>query len=458
MVRGFGGKLYGEALGGVWMSEKTKEVRLLRPPFRADGTWGWIAGLSSDLHPLTDHNGAQFGSPLRLHQDGLEIGSPHAIHESIRRDGRGHYSFWNDSLYFSTPDGSDPNTNGRLYEIVIASPDQEKTSLRKEGHASSGRSEESFNPGRLPFVCSDFSPLVFRRTTVSWDEVIPDFPDRRRLMGSMDGAETFPSPGKLGNDLSSVVVTSDGIGFAKLGTYNVLTNFGAFKFLILPEHKSASDLIEIGRFLANNTVHLGSDVSTCTYGRFTSSLINYQNLFYKLFFSDQPLGLLCCSAAFCLCALCEILGFRARRVHLTGPGRGGHLTVEVHDGSRWFVMDPDLDFIARDETGELVDAERLLRGNVSLESLSSKQLSRGAWFEMREHIERLSGRQISDWWNIQYGFRGSYTWASGESCGVACTDIATPFLRGLDVATGLSHVRSHPLIASETWETYFPVD
>ena len=304
---------------------------------------------------------------------------------------------------------------------------------------------------------------MFRKADVGWEEILPDLSDRRRLLGSIERVETFSSPGRLGTDLRCVTVNSRGIQFTKPGTYNVLTNFGAFKFLILSDERSASDLIQIGRFVANNILHSGFDVSTCTYGRFTSSLINYQNLHHKLFFSDQPLGLLCCSAAFCLCALCEILGYEARRVHLSGPNRGGHFTVEVHDGLRWFVMDPDLDFIARDEDGNLVDAETLLQGNVMVESLSSKQLSRGNlegnWFEnveLREHVERLSGQRIHEWWTLLYGFRGGYTWRSAESYGVGYADIALPFLRGLESARRMSHSRSHPLIASETWENYFP--
>ena len=438
------------------MSEDTEGGWILRPPFLADGANGWTVRLLPRLQPLTDRDGSPSYSPLRLREDGREVGAPHTLHEKIRRDGRGHYSFWNDSLYFSTPDGSDPNTNGRVYEIFVAAPDP---SLPAENRISAAGSVDKFDLRRLPFVCNDIAPLVFRRTAVSWDEVFPDLDERRRLMAPVDGVETFPSPGTVAADISSVAVDQAGIRFAGPGAYNVLTNFGAFKFLILPESRSPSDVLDIGRFLAGNTVHSGFDVSTCTYGKFTSSLINYQNLFHKLFFSDQPLGLFCCSAAFCLCALCEWLGYEARRVHLSGPDRGGHFTVEVHDGLRWFVMDPDLDLVARDATGELVDADALLRGNVTLESLSSKQLSDGAWLEaapVREHVERSLGRRIGRWRDFRYGFRGGYTWRPGGSYGVACTDIATPFLRGLDSARRLSHVRSHPLIASETWEKHLP--
>jgi hypothetical protein len=128
-------------------------------------------------------------------------------------------------------------------------------------------------------------------------------------------------------------------------------------------------------------------------------------------------------------------------------------------------MDPDLDFIARDEAGQLVDAAAVLRvpEKLTLESLSSKQLSHdeveGDWLErnaIREQVETLSGRQIGGMWNMRYGFCGGYTWRHDRGYGVGYTDIAPLFLQGLVAARTLSHRLSHPLIASEGWEKYLP--
>lgn len=44
-------------------------------------------------------------------------GPPNALHDEIRRIGRGRYCFWHNSVYFSTPDNTDPRTNGRVYSI-----------------------------------------------------------------------------------------------------------------------------------------------------------------------------------------------------------------------------------------------------------------------------------------------------------------------------------------------------
>jgi hypothetical protein len=58
-------------------------------------------------------------SPLALFEDGTLLGPPHTIHDQIRKDGSGAYSHWENTLYFSTVDGTDPRTNGRCYRAVI---------------------------------------------------------------------------------------------------------------------------------------------------------------------------------------------------------------------------------------------------------------------------------------------------------------------------------------------------
>lgn len=56
---------------------------------------------------------------LRMTENGILFGYQNAPHEGIRQFGEGRYSFWEDSLYFSTPDASDPNVNGRTYAVFI---------------------------------------------------------------------------------------------------------------------------------------------------------------------------------------------------------------------------------------------------------------------------------------------------------------------------------------------------
>jgi SAM-dependent methyltransferase len=54
---------------------------------------------------------------LVVHEDGVALGPGESAHATIRSEGSGAYSLWGNFVYFSTSDGSDPNTNGREYEL-----------------------------------------------------------------------------------------------------------------------------------------------------------------------------------------------------------------------------------------------------------------------------------------------------------------------------------------------------
>jgi hypothetical protein len=84
--------------------------------------WMTYEGESCFVYPLdfiapfddVEHPDA---SVIRLFEDGLQLGPPHASHDEVRRLGAGHYSHWEGKLYFSSSDGSDPRVNGRRYEV-----------------------------------------------------------------------------------------------------------------------------------------------------------------------------------------------------------------------------------------------------------------------------------------------------------------------------------------------------
>jgi hypothetical protein len=64
-----------------------------------------------------DTNETPRDSELVLFEDGRALGPSHVLHAEIRQRGGGRYSHWNGSIIFSTSDGSDPRTNGRVYSI-----------------------------------------------------------------------------------------------------------------------------------------------------------------------------------------------------------------------------------------------------------------------------------------------------------------------------------------------------
>jgi glucan phosphoethanolaminetransferase (alkaline phosphatase superfamily) len=56
-------------------------------------------------------------SALIVLQDGRPLGPAHAMHSTIRADGGGSFSHWDNTLYFSTPNNTDPRVDGYNYSI-----------------------------------------------------------------------------------------------------------------------------------------------------------------------------------------------------------------------------------------------------------------------------------------------------------------------------------------------------
>ncbi len=73
--------------------------------------------------PFTKFEGDSLSFPaaskMILLEDSEQVGYPHALHDIIRSQGNGNYSHWGQSLFFSTPDCSDPRSNGKRYEASI---------------------------------------------------------------------------------------------------------------------------------------------------------------------------------------------------------------------------------------------------------------------------------------------------------------------------------------------------
>lgn len=68
-----------------------------------------------------DSESSPTSSTLRLYENGKELGPAHTSHKDIRRYGKGRFSHWGNSLYFSSSDNTDPRRNGRRYTFTIGS-------------------------------------------------------------------------------------------------------------------------------------------------------------------------------------------------------------------------------------------------------------------------------------------------------------------------------------------------
>jgi hypothetical protein len=67
---------------------------------------------------ISDGEADPSGSCLTLSEDGVDLGPPHAAHQLIEQEGRGRFSHWKDGFRFAASDSSDPNSNGRTYEVA----------------------------------------------------------------------------------------------------------------------------------------------------------------------------------------------------------------------------------------------------------------------------------------------------------------------------------------------------
>jgi hypothetical protein len=109
-------------------------VIVLKPPFSRELGRCWLAHLAgleqtAMLDAMSDTEAYPGRSKASLYEDGTSLGPAHALHEAIRSLGRGSFSHWKHTLYFSTSDGTDPNTNGRNYRLVVPTGRRPDTSI-----------------------------------------------------------------------------------------------------------------------------------------------------------------------------------------------------------------------------------------------------------------------------------------------------------------------------------------
>ena len=90
---------------------------------QAEQGFVWIVSLPPEWAAFSSDTTDGNRSRLRLTEDGKLLGFENSPHQSIREHGGGAHSHWGSVLYFSSSDGSNPQTNGRSYVISIAKLD-----------------------------------------------------------------------------------------------------------------------------------------------------------------------------------------------------------------------------------------------------------------------------------------------------------------------------------------------
>jgi hypothetical protein len=101
-------------------------VVALPPPFTHDAGMAWQAARIRPfdrkvLLPYADDPAEVHGhSPVIVYEGDQPLGPAHSTFADISKLGHGHFTYWiGQGLFFSTSDGSDPNSNGRRYWAVI---------------------------------------------------------------------------------------------------------------------------------------------------------------------------------------------------------------------------------------------------------------------------------------------------------------------------------------------------
>ena len=106
------------------MRVATGRIRAVQPPFARRRGRAWSIP-APDLSDLADNvPGREGRSPVYLFEDRRQLGFPHSLHDDIARAGKGRFSHWGEAVYFSTSDGSNPNTNNRAYHLVYRTGDE----------------------------------------------------------------------------------------------------------------------------------------------------------------------------------------------------------------------------------------------------------------------------------------------------------------------------------------------
>lgn len=81
----------------------------------------FVVDLPRPALPLTMVRADSVSDPRASHlvllESGRLLGPAHSLHADIREQGSGRFSFWVNTLHFSSSDNSDPTTNGRLYQV-----------------------------------------------------------------------------------------------------------------------------------------------------------------------------------------------------------------------------------------------------------------------------------------------------------------------------------------------------
>ncbi len=110
--------LTGLVLAGACPEAKSVVRYPIGPAFTNGGGVSWMFEVQNLANRASTY-AEPYKSSLILCEDNKTLGPGNALHSEISNKGMGLYSHWMTYLLFSTSDNSDPNTNGRRYEVLL---------------------------------------------------------------------------------------------------------------------------------------------------------------------------------------------------------------------------------------------------------------------------------------------------------------------------------------------------
>ena len=233
-----------------------------------------------------------------LLEDGIPLPHPHARHQLIREQGKGHYSHWTtDTLYFSASDSSDPRTNGKKYELINNDSSTEKQST---------------------FVLST------ARSSIHF----PEAPDRQiqplKLIWHNLDSQTKIAP-----------------HWKRKGAPDLTSQDAILASILKPDMKEEEKALAIWKFLVDWRYHF----TPAEQGDELHDPVKFLNVYGYGFCDD-------CATNFTV--LARKAGLRSRVW-----GLSGHVVAEAFYDGKWHMFDPDHEVVYRNQQGIIAGVEEL---------------------------------------------------------------------------------------------------
>lgn len=235
-----------------------------------------------------------------LLEDGKPLSHPHARHQLIREQGKGHYSHWTSTtLYFSASDSSDPRTNGKKYELV---------------------NRESYTEKQSSFV------LTAAQSAIQ----LPAFPDRKIQPVKLTW-QNLDSQNKVA------------LHWKREGDPDLTSQDAMLASILTPAMKEEEKALAIWKFLVDWRYHF----TPAEQGDELHDPVKFLNVYGYGFCDD-------CATNFAV--LARKAGLRSRVW-----GLSGHVVAEAFYDGRWHMFDPDHQAVYRNQQGIIAGVEELAK-------------------------------------------------------------------------------------------------